>query len=252
MWELMGSGSGYKTTYTVTVDETGKPLSAPEEIPGTRLNANDVLRYNEKTGNVHWAVNTPDGKIAVYSLKAGTPGPRRSAGTAGRQQAANSRQQAAEGTNNRPPSYLGFTGSIGMYLNGINENVLSAGVPLQLGLRYRSGDFAVKLLGEAGAGIGVQSFTETGSPLLEWHYGGTAEIYWQRIGFGVGLGGAASTSLNIPGLPTPDPFNTTYARFALIYQNKSKFTVYGQHYGSGNWGLGLQWGRSFGKSFLSL
>jgi hypothetical protein len=67
MWELMGN-TGYKSTYTVIIDNTGKLLTAVREMPGVRLNRNDVLRYNSTNGNVYWAVDNDDKNIDVFSF----------------------------------------------------------------------------------------------------------------------------------------------------------------------------------------
>jgi len=51
------------------IDDEGTPLGEARELPGVRLNINDVLRYNPATGNVHWAVNKGEREIVLYSLK---------------------------------------------------------------------------------------------------------------------------------------------------------------------------------------
>jgi len=162
------------------------------------------------------------------------------------QETTNSKGQ--RNADSRVQHFLGFTGSLGIYFNGWNENILSAGIPLQLGLRYRNtGGFAINIIGEVGAGIGTLSFTDLAAPLLEWNYGGMCELYWKSVGLGFGYGIVDSMSLNIFDWESSIPFNTTYMRFALIFLNRSKFSIYGQHYGRENWGGGIQWGRSFGK-----
>ena len=72
MWELMGYG-GYKTTYMAIIDKTGKRLTEDKEMPGVRLNVNDILRYNKIAQNVYWAVNGADGKIDIYSFNPDKP-----------------------------------------------------------------------------------------------------------------------------------------------------------------------------------
>lgn len=67
MWECMTSYS-YKTTYMRIINEKGESSGDDTELPDIRLNLNDVLRYNQITGNVHWAVNNGSREIIVYSL----------------------------------------------------------------------------------------------------------------------------------------------------------------------------------------
>jgi hypothetical protein len=73
LWEQTGFNewgfsTGYKTTWALVVNETGKVLSEARELPAVRLNMNDVLRYNHVTGKVYWAVNEGDNAIVIYSL----------------------------------------------------------------------------------------------------------------------------------------------------------------------------------------
>jgi len=70
MWECMTQYE-YKTTYMQIISENGEPLSKEVELHDIRLNFNDVLRYNQITGNVHWAVNKGNREIIVYSLNPG-------------------------------------------------------------------------------------------------------------------------------------------------------------------------------------
>jgi hypothetical protein len=67
MWECMTQNE-YKTTYMRIINEKGEPLGNEVELPDIRLNFNDVLRYNQTTGNVHWAVNKGNREIIVYAL----------------------------------------------------------------------------------------------------------------------------------------------------------------------------------------
>jgi hypothetical protein len=67
MWECMTS-SAYKTTFMRIINENGRPLGEEIELPNVRLNINDVLRYNQATGNVYWAVNHGSREIVIYSL----------------------------------------------------------------------------------------------------------------------------------------------------------------------------------------
>jgi hypothetical protein len=80
MWELceystqsanavVSDATGYKATYMMIVDETGNPMTGITQLPaGTRLNMNDVLRYNKATGTVHWAVSTGGRVFGVWSF----------------------------------------------------------------------------------------------------------------------------------------------------------------------------------------
>jgi hypothetical protein len=75
---VIASGpTGYKTTYMLIIDEEGKPLSEITELPGIRLNMNDVLRYNRATGKVYWSINedaartTYDGGTVTLELTVG-------------------------------------------------------------------------------------------------------------------------------------------------------------------------------------
>ncbi|MDR0601040.1 MAG: hypothetical protein LBG42_01535 [Treponema sp.] len=47
----------YLSTYMRVIDGEGNALSDVEELPGVRLNMNDVPRYNRRNGNVYWAIN---------------------------------------------------------------------------------------------------------------------------------------------------------------------------------------------------
>jgi hypothetical protein len=50
------------------IDEMGKTVTPVKQLDNVRLNINDSLRYNNKTGNVYWAVNSGDRKISIYSF----------------------------------------------------------------------------------------------------------------------------------------------------------------------------------------
>jgi len=136
-----------------------------------------------------------------------------------------------------------FDFHIGAYLNGWHENLFSLGLPLQIGVKFNFANMAVSILGEGAAGLGMPSVTELYSPLLEWHYGGTAEFYFpgKKIGLGFGYGFVNSYLIQIRDLPPQETFNTTYMRFAFILRGNSKLSLYGNLYGSGNWGFGLMW-----------
>ena len=66
MWEYM---VGYIPTIMQVIDESGNPLGDAVELPGIRLNRNDVLRYNRHNGKVYWAVNDGNKSIIVYALE---------------------------------------------------------------------------------------------------------------------------------------------------------------------------------------
>jgi hypothetical protein len=228
MWERTGS-EGYEAAYTAVIDENGKLVTPIKKINTVRLNINDTLRYSKITGNVYWAVNQKGGSIAVYAFNPDKPikvkPPKEEAG----------RKELRD--------VVDFTGSFGIYLNGWNENLFSAGLPLQLGVEFTVANMGLAILGEGGAGIGSSSFRE--NLLVEWNYGGAAEFYFPRkkIGLGFGYGIVNSALLSNYGGDESDPelFNTTYMRFGLIFRGSSKKMLYAQRYGDGNWGFGLQW-----------
>ena len=60
--------SGYRSTFMAVVDERGSLLSDKKELPGLRLNMNDVLRYNRHNGKVYWTINDTGNSITVYAL----------------------------------------------------------------------------------------------------------------------------------------------------------------------------------------
>jgi hypothetical protein len=66
MWEYM---VGYIPTFLQVIDESGNPLGDAVELPGIRLNRNDVLRYNRHNKKVYWAVNDGSKSIIVYALE---------------------------------------------------------------------------------------------------------------------------------------------------------------------------------------
>ncbi|MDR1618449.1 MAG: hypothetical protein LBS06_05300 [Treponema sp.] len=51
------STTGYLSTHMLIIDGEGKALSDTAELPGVRLNMNDLPRYNRRNGKVYWAVN---------------------------------------------------------------------------------------------------------------------------------------------------------------------------------------------------
>ncbi|MDR1902560.1 MAG: hypothetical protein LBQ88_09805 [Treponema sp.] len=69
MWEFFTS-TGYESTYMLIIDEQGKALSPMAELPGIRLNMNDVLRYNQTNGRVYWSVNEGQ-TVITYALNPG-------------------------------------------------------------------------------------------------------------------------------------------------------------------------------------
>jgi len=146
----------------------------------------------------------------------------------------------------------------GMYLQGLQMNTFSVGFPLQLGLGFNFGDvISLEILGEIAAGGGYPC-------LLEYNYGGMAELYFRKkaIGIGVGYGrqnmyfpGWFSYVDDIFGIGINDdsdgdesseniwnwnPISSDYIRVALIFGSNGKFSIYGQRYTSGDWGFGLQ------------
>jgi len=136
-----------------------------------------------------------------------------------------------------------FDFHLGAYINVWHENFFSLGMPLQIGVKLNFANMALSVLGEGGIGLGVPSVTKLSSPLLEWNYGGMGEFYFpgKKIGVGFGYGLVDSYLIQIRDLPTSQTFKSTYMRFAFILRGKSKLTLYGNLYGSGNWGFGVMW-----------
>jgi hypothetical protein len=70
----IGQGTtGYLSTYMLIIDEEGKALSDIQELPGVRLNMNDVLRYNRQNGKVYWSINQGGTSVTLYALDARAP-----------------------------------------------------------------------------------------------------------------------------------------------------------------------------------
>ncbi|MCL2810037.1 MAG: hypothetical protein FWD24_08275 [Treponema sp.] len=59
--------SGYLSTHMVIIDETGKLLSEIQQLE-TRLNMNDVLRFNPVNKKVYWAINDSSRSFTIYVL----------------------------------------------------------------------------------------------------------------------------------------------------------------------------------------
>jgi len=73
LWELFELPSKYISTQMQIIDGAGNPLSPVKDLPGLRLNIDDVLRYNKQTGRVYWAIDDPDLAVPafiVYALDA--------------------------------------------------------------------------------------------------------------------------------------------------------------------------------------
>lgn len=68
LWEKYNTKTKTQTSYMGVIDRNGKLLGDVTELPNTILNANDVMRYNPKTGFVHWAVSQGSDTIVLYSL----------------------------------------------------------------------------------------------------------------------------------------------------------------------------------------
>jgi len=140
-----------------------------------------------------------------------------------------------------------FVGTIGAYGNGWHENLVSVGIPLQLGAEINFAKMAFALLAEGGAGLGLPSVEEWKSPVVEWYYGGLAEFYLpgQRFGLGFGYFFLNTYDLIEKAGPSRDPFETSYMRFSLMHRNKSKQTIYGQLHENGDWGIGIIFSSGF-------
>jgi len=79
LWELFELPSKYISTQMQIIDGAGNPLSPVKDVPGLRLNIDDVLRYNKQTGKVYWAIddrpevlpwNSPIVTLTVHALDA--------------------------------------------------------------------------------------------------------------------------------------------------------------------------------------
>jgi hypothetical protein len=136
---------------------------------------------------------------------------------------------------------FGFTARLGTYIQGWHQNLVSFGVPLQLGMELELPVITLDLLAEASGGLGYGN-------LLEYHLGGMAELYFFRtIGIGAGMGlygsglnwGIGYGSFEEDPINYAPPITTRYYRFALIFQGTSKTTLYSELYGDGKWGFGL-------------
>jgi hypothetical protein len=279
MWELfnfstqynswtVGAKTEYLSTFMAVINENGALLSPVQKI-NARLNMNDTLRYSKINGNVYWAINDGDRIIGIYALNpdiinnsneiektiepkiTGEPITKPEKTDEMKTGETTEPKKSVEPTKKTGQKVkrksdlsldLGFDAAIGLYANGWHQNLFSAGVPLQAGLKLSLGGFALALLGEGGVGIGSSSFTD--NLLLEWNYGGMGELYFIKKKFGVGFGYGIVDSKVLKnykeGVIEPTLFNTTYMRFGLIYRKLSKTTIYAQLYGDGKWGFGLQ------------
>jgi len=241
MWEQMSRNS-YISTYMVIIDANGNRLAQIREIGNVRLNINDTLRYNSATGTVFWAVNSGNNSIITYSFDPGSSS-RPAAERTSNERIENETKAPSEKNDNdtKLSDVLGFEGSIGFYLNGWNQNLLSLGVPVQLGLKVKFNKMALNFLAEGGVGLGVLSLSEFKLPLLEWNYGGIVEFYFpgEIIGLGLGGGMADSFAIKYLVLPSSEPFKEFYMRFTLIFNFNTKYVLYAQLYGDLNWGFGI-------------
>ncbi|MDR2553950.1 MAG: hypothetical protein LBC64_00850 [Fibromonadaceae bacterium] len=72
LWELFKLPSEYISTQMQIIDGAGNPLSPVKDVPGLRLNIDDVLRYNKQTGRVYWTIDDLDilTSFTVYALDA--------------------------------------------------------------------------------------------------------------------------------------------------------------------------------------
>ena len=58
----------YLSTFALVINEEGKAMSEVKEFKDIRLNINDTLRYNPKTGKVYWAINGSNKAIVIFAL----------------------------------------------------------------------------------------------------------------------------------------------------------------------------------------
>jgi hypothetical protein len=139
---------------------------------------------------------------------------------------------------------FGFAVHFSIYLQGWHQNLVSTGLPLQLGVELELPVVTLDLLGEGSIGIGYGN-------LFEYHVGGMAELLFlnKRIGFGVGAG-IYGSSLNFgdtgsaeeASIAYASPIETSYLRLAFILRNSSQLSLYAELYGDGNWGFGVMTG----------
>jgi hypothetical protein len=77
---------------------------------------------------------------------------------------------------------FGFTFHFNVYLHGWHQNLVSFGIPLQLGVELELPVVTLDLLGEASGGMGYGN-------LFEYHLGGILELYFfKKVGLGAGAG----------------------------------------------------------------
>jgi hypothetical protein len=143
---------------------------------------------------------------------------------------------------------FGFTIHLNFYLHGWHQNLISGGIPLQLGMELELPVITLDILGEASGGMGYGN-------MFEYRLGGMAELYFfERIGLGAGLGiygsainlGFSSDSSEENPISYAPPVQTNYYRFGLIFRgDESKITLYAELYGDGKWGFGVMSGGIF-------
>jgi len=140
-----------------------------------------------------------------------------------------------------------FITNVGVYLQGLNMNTVSFGIPLQLGVKFGFVDvISIAVLGEIAGGMGIPY-------MFEYNYGGMAEVYTFSEDFGLGFGIGSHNALmpwkedlgENDNAETPDKIKSNYYRMAVIFKGGGKTTVYGQYYNSGDkkghWGLGFSY-----------
>jgi len=64
-----GNATDYMSTFALAINEKGKSVSDVKEMKGTRLNLNDVLRYNSHNGKIYWAINNSGRSFTLYALE---------------------------------------------------------------------------------------------------------------------------------------------------------------------------------------
>ena len=161
-----------------------------------------------------------------------------------------SRSSADESEENTGSAGFSFNVPVffGFYVQALNANNVSIGIPVQAGLEINFGRaFSIALLGEASAGAGDHY-------LLEYSYGGMAEIGLFNRSFGLGYGmGYQHRQYQIDLLnlvfdyePGAETVKSFYDRFALILRREYfKTSIYAQCYDRkqfmdlNSWGLGI-------------
>jgi hypothetical protein len=210
--------------------QRGGTVSGNRAPANTRADSHNVFRM--------------DGSSSVSSSGGSSP-PRSFVDSSSNGASSSSSPSGGSSSSSRSSEGVGFTYHASTYFHVWHQNLLSFGIPLQLGVELEMPVITLDVLGEASAGIGYGN-------LLEYHLGGMAELYFSKksIGLGVGMGlygnainwgfdlfGSGRSTVNYA-----SPVKTNYYRFALIFRGISKISLYAEMYGNDKWGFGLMFG----------